>query len=197
MPYTKDAITILTQTHERLRELLANALETHAYEDVASIARIADNISRLLNGSAGPMSSLLPNTQPVPTKAGNTKRSRARHDLPRFERDGDRLVKIAWSKKDRAEYEHRAPLSVVFVLLDAIRERKGEGAVFETPDILPLPGPHHGEEVPSYQAYLVLAWLRQEGIVIKHGRNGYILTPNTATPERIDELWKALPSARW
>jgi len=196
MPYAKDAITILTETHQRLREVLASALEAHAYEDVASIARIADHISRLLNGSAPLTSTLNANAEPVVGKAGNTPRSRTRHDLPRFERDGDRLVKIAWSKKDRAEYEHRAPLSVVVVLLDAIRERKGEGAVFETPDILPLPGPHRGKEVPSYQAYLALAWLRQEGIIIKHGRNSYILTPNTATPERIDELWKALPSAR-
>jgi hypothetical protein len=103
-------------------------------------------------------------------------------------------VKVAWSKKDRAEYEHRAPRRIVSVLLDAIRHKKGEGAVFESQDILPLMDA--GREVPSYQAYLAMAWLREEGIIAKNGRNGYILKPSTATMERIDELWRTLPSTR-
>ena len=53
---------------------------------------------------------------------GYPRRVRSRHKtLPRFERDGERIVKVSWSKRAKAEYEHRAPRDVVFSLLDAIR----------------------------------------------------------------------------
>jgi predicted lipid-binding transport protein (Tim44 family) len=203
MPYTTDATAILAIAREQLQDLLTRAVEDQAYEDVASIARLADHVSRLLNGNGNSAShhtegvaTTMANSSgydDAPSTAGATRRQRSRHKtLPRFERDGDRLVKVAWSKRDHAEYEHRAARDVVFLLLEAIRRNKGEGAVFESQDVLPLID--GGREIPSYQAYVVLAWLREEGIVKKKGRNGYILKANAAPPERIDELWKTLPS---
>jgi hypothetical protein len=111
---------------------------------------------------------------------------------PRFERDDDKLVKVAWSKRHRAEYEHRAPRGVADTLLEAIRMRKGEGVKFDAADVFPLQD-GRGKEVPSYQAYLALAWLRQEGVVAKHGRYQYSLKAASATSQRMIELWDALP----
>lgn len=209
MSYATDAEKILIHAHEELRDLLARALEDHEYHEVALIARVADRVSRLLDTGSeehalvrtggtegvgiGTDEGTPSNEEGPSSVAGRRQRSRHR-TLPRFERDGDRLVKVAWSKRDRREYEHRAPREVVFFLLDAVRRNKGEGALFESQHILPLV--ENGREIPSYQAYLVLAWLREEGIIRKKGRNGYILKPQTATAERIDELWKALPSTQ-
>ena len=103
-------------------------------------------------------------------------------------------MKIAWSKKDRSEYEHKAPRRVADLLVAAIRSRKGEGAKFQAPEVLPLVEPRTRREIPSYQSYLALAWLRHEGVVAKYGRDGYALKPTAATPEHLTELWEALPS---
>lgn len=115
-------------------------------------------------------------------------------DYPRFLRDGDRLVKAAWSKKERRPYEHRAPKAVVQRLLDAVRKRKGEGKQFEAADLLPLMT-STGEEYPSYQSYLALSWLRHVGVVTKIGREGYVLRPGAATAESVDQFWESLPIA--
>src|SRR5688572_17229092 len=113
MPFTDDAVAVLTETQERLRELLAAALQAHAYQEVASIAGYAEQVSKLLNGSGTPNRRISLHSQPVPAADAPTGKSRSRKTLPRFERDGDRLVKVAWSKKERAEYEHRAPRHIV------------------------------------------------------------------------------------
>jgi hypothetical protein len=209
MTHTSDAEAILSHAHDELRELLGRALQDHSYDDVVRIARIAEQVSRLLDRNGSATTATYSAAEGVATAAdyGTSEgaehvaavrpsgRPRSRHrTLPRFERDDDRLVKVAWSKRDRREYEHRAPREIVSFLLDAIRRNKGEGAVFESQHVLPLV--ENGREIPSYQAYLALAWLREEGIVKKKGRNGYILKPNTATSERIDELWQALPATQ-
>jgi hypothetical protein len=115
-------------------------------------------------------------------------------DYPRFLRDGDRLVKLAWSKKERRPYEHRAPKAIVQKLLDAVRKRKGEGSQFDAADVLPLMTPT-GEEYPSYQSYLALNWLRHVGVVTKIGREGYVVRPGAASAEKLEQFWESLPLA--
>jgi len=193
MTFTDDAFAILSDTQERLGRLLADAVEVKDYQQVGLIAGFAEQISKLMNGSDTRKRAVSLDNSPVAPIGTTTTRIRpGSRALPRFERDGDRLVKVAWSKKERAEYEHRAPRQIVFVLLDAIRHKKGEGAVFEAQDILPLID--DGREVPSYQAYLAMAWLRDEGVVTKNSRSGYTLNSSRATSQHIDKLWKALPA---
>jgi predicted lipid-binding transport protein (Tim44 family) len=194
-------LQILSNAQAELRSLLEQALAESRYTDVAEIAQIADSLAQL-GADSGPASSDVEPTvsasqAPAPRNASAAHTNRAgrpSRSFPRFEREGDKLVKIAWSKKDRAEYEHKAPRQVVDLLIEAIRSKKGEGAKFEAPDVLPLTERKSRKEVPSYQSYLALAWLRYEGVVAKHGRDGYSLKPTSATPERLNELWKALPS---
>ncbi len=193
------ALQILAKTEAELRQLIQQALAEGRYGDVAEIARIADAVARLVARDEAitpkdPLSSPVRNVGPSPVPSIPERRGRSSRAFPRFERDGDKLVKIAWSKKDRAEYEHKAPRQVVDVLIDAIKSRKGEGAKFEAPDVLPLREPATRKEIPSYQSYLALAWLRHEGVVIKRGRDGYSLKHTAASPERLTELWEALPS---
>lgn len=191
---------ILARAQDDLRELIAKALADGRFADVAEIARMADGVARLATDDDQPVSSDQQHPPAAPpavsrhgtiVRGGRVRPSRA---FPRFEREGDKLVKIAWSKKGRAEYEHKAPRRVADTLIAAIRSRKGEGAKFEAPDVLPLLDPKTRREIPSYQSYLALAWLRHEGVVAKYGRDGYALKPTEATPEHLTELWEALPS---
>jgi hypothetical protein len=208
MIYTSRAIEALKVAEATLRDIIGQALAAKAYRDLASVASAADALTALiseLSGSAlaktliGPSSaqesqslgtSASANRQAIPARTATV--ASRRMGYPRFLRDGDRLVKVAWSKKERRPYEHRAPQGIIQTLIDAVRKRKGEGKLFEAADVLPLVT-GSGEEYPSYQSYLALAWLRHVGIVAKKGREGYILKRGVATPQELDELWSSLP----
>lgn len=201
MPGLATALELLQRTQAELRDLIRSALADGRYNEVAEIAKIADGIARLgspegdqLDLRLAPSATAGTLSRTADALKRGSQRGRIARTFPRFERESDKLVKIAWSKKDRAEYEHKAPRQVVNLLIEAIRSRKGEGAKFEAPDVLPLKDPKTRREVPSYQSYLALAWLRHEGVIAKYGREGYSLKPTSATAEHLDELWNALPS---
>ena len=60
---------------------------------------------------------------------------------------------------------------------------------FTMEDVLPLFDADSGREVPSYQAYLVLAWLRSAGVVVQHGRQGYSLEKGTDLDAVVERQW--------
>jgi hypothetical protein len=113
-------------------------------------------------------------------------------DFPRFERDGDKLVKIGWSKRDERVYEHRAPRDIVFLVSTAISTRVKPKAVFTMEQILPV-NDGSGTEVPSYQAYLALAWLRSLGLVQRKGKEGYALANGALDNAKLQRLWSSVP----
>jgi len=198
---TADAETVLRRANEELRGLIQQALAQGRYGDVAAIARMADGVEQL--AALGQTEDVVGGEPSVPTTAGSDTQRRTispvteasrRRSFPRFEREGDRLVKIAWSKRDRAEYEHKASRRIVDLLVDVVKRRKGVGARFVPPDVFPLRDPKTKRDVPSYQAYLTLGWLCHEGVMVKHGRDGYSLKPTAATSERLEQLWDALPA---
>ena len=190
------AQAVLKGAEAQLRALILESATAGEYQEVARLASAADVLARLLKsldvdrGVDEGTSTL--EKDPSSTGQALHRRRRSPRLYPRFERDDDKLVKVAWSKRNRTEYEHRAPRGVVDTLLEAISKRKGEGTKFEATDVLPLKDGAR-REIPSYQAYLALAWLRQEGIVTKHGRDQYSLKPGSTTPQRILEIWQALP----
>jgi len=197
------ASSILSKAETELRALIEGALAEGRYGEVARLARLADGLAHLSTMETVGDTSTVPFTKvvdlspiarpPDRTALRAPRLSRSRN-FPRFEREGDKLVKIAWSKRDGAEYEHKAPRRIVDLLLASVRARKGEGARFVAPDVLPLKDARTHHEVPSYQSYLALAWLRHEGVITKYGRDGYALKPAAATAEHLSELWEALPS---
>lgn len=191
-------LDILSRADAELRSLIEELAKEGAYGDVASTARIAQAVAGLkedaINGTVAPL--VEQPTEPheaIALPKPGTSRRRGAKDYPKFGRDGDKLVKTAWSKRDRAEYEHRAPRTVVDLLLQTIVKKKGEGRKFEASEVLPIKDPATRQELPSYQSYMALAWLRAEGVVTKKGRNGYVLKSGAASPERISQLWEALP----
>lgn len=209
MTYRDRAIEALQRTESTLRGLITEAFNAKAYGELAKVAMAADAVASLLReisdtsttttggtSSADPGpdvsgkgTTTLRGTQARPALATAVRRAA----YPRFLRDGDRLVKIAWSKKERRQYEHRAPQIIIQTLLGAVRKRKGEGKLFQAAEVLPLTNAN-GEEYPSYQSYLTLSWLRQAGIITKKGRDGYVLKIGAATPEKVGRLWASLPT---
>ena len=114
-------------------------------------------------------------------------------EYPKFRADGEHLVKIGWSKSKKKEYEHRAPKRVLEELARFLGEASKKTARFSMEDVLPLGDPDDGRELPSYQVYLCLAWLRHIDLVQKHGKDGYSLHPDLNLHEHLASSWDELP----
>jgi hypothetical protein len=125
--------------------------------------------------------------------ARSRKRSSPQAAYPKFLRTGENLVKIGWSKSDKTTYEHKAPRRVVNLLVEALLRVGQGGRRFTSDDLLPLRDTKEGTEIPSYQTYLSLAWLRAEELVVQHGRQGYSLPPSVDLARATEERWQELP----
>jgi|SRR5947209_7695040 len=197
MSYTDRAVEALRGAEATLREVITQALAAKAYRELSKVASAADSVAALIGELDGGTPSLANHRVAAATQIAARPASNAtsrRNAYPRFLRDGDRLLKVAWSKKERQPYEHRAPQAVIQTFLNAVRQRKGEGKLFQAADILPLHNAN-GEEYPSYQSYLALSWLRHVAIVTKMGREGYVVKTGAASPDKINRLWASLPTA--
>ena len=69
-----------------------------------------------------------------------------------------------------------------------------DGAVFTIDALVPVHDPKDQTEVPTYQVYLTIAWLRTEGILRQHGREGYSLMVEGDPDKTVEERWTALPA---
>lgn len=94
---------------------------------------------------------------------------------PRFRRRGDHLVKVGYSRRLREEYRHKAPWATVESVSAAVANVGGGGRMFTPDQFIPVREAGAQTDIPIYQIYLALAWLRSLGLVKVHGRSGYTL----------------------
>jgi hypothetical protein len=132
---------------------------------------------------------------PRKVKASRSKKPKrakaAKGGYPHFVRDGESLVKIGWSKSEGRPYEHKAPHGVLRALVQALVRDGADGKRFTVEPLLPLTDAA-GLDIPDYQAYLALAWLRSIGLVLQHGRQGYSLPENSNLERDSVRQWNAL-----
>jgi hypothetical protein len=195
----------LRQCEARLRELMAEASAAGQYESVANLMAWAKAVAEIVDGYQSSQSEVSSRPTKTSTRSEESAfrpqapaskraaRKGTRQTYPRFKRYRDELVKIGWSKKEKKEYQHRAPWSVVEILCRRANEWQGKD--FVSDDLFPLAAVD-GTEIPSYQAYLSLAWLKHEELVLQNGRQGYHVPQGTDLLSAADERWNALPSGR-
>jgi len=120
------------------------------------------------------------------------KSKRAPSPYPKFSRSGDQLIKTSWSKKGRDEYEHKAHREALTAVVDALSRAGAEQQPVQMDQVLPISA-DEGGEMPTYQAYLALSFLRKVGVVSKNGRSGYQLTePARKASEAAQGSWERL-----
>ena len=179
------ALGILSDAEEALSTLMREALADQRYDDVATVA----GATQLLTDLVGSLGSPPPSKQPSPR---SNEKGPPSASYPRFAKDGDRLVKVGWSTKARQEYEHRTHRKVVRVFARVVRDRPEAADCFTMDDVLPLT--YAGaKEIPSYQAYLALAWLRSVEAIRKDGRDGYRADLPKLSDQSLNGLWESLP----
>jgi hypothetical protein len=192
METRSQAAAIVKRAEGEIRELLLRAASEGDYEHVAVLAEWAQRLRQLTEqagtakGTTGALSGI----------NGHADKSKAKKaDYPRFHRERNELVKIGWSKKQKAEYRHKAPKAVVLLVAQALQQKGAGGERFTFEELLPFRDRGTGADVPSYQAYLALAWLRHENLIVQHGRQGYSLPANNNLMDAVEDRWKLLPKA--
>ena len=174
-------ITILNQAERSLQEVIAEAAKAADYHNVG-IARLAalemDKLSKRVKGP--PIVEKPQDSQPSQLGtfvAGNRltgKRRSPKSAYPKFSVRNGTLSRIAWSKKKRGEYTHRAPKAVFDQTITAMASlfQTGNGS-FMAEHIIERVASNSPEHVPSYQVYLVINLLSDSGCIQKVGREGY------------------------
>jgi hypothetical protein len=206
-----EAIGVLAECEKNLRRLVAEAVTEGDYTSVVRItdlakaiaalgaegrddrARVADSSSEFAKTAAAATHGAMPGAN---GRSGRGRRGRGSDEYPKFFRRGDELLKVGWSKKDRKEYNHRAPRQAIDAVAVAVRLAGAKGKLFNGDALLPLKDPSSGAAVPDYQAYVALAWLKHLGVVEQRGRRaGYTLVPSKQIDSTITAAWPDL--AQW
>ncbi len=193
-----------------MRTLIEDSLKNSGYEEVAFVAQLAEAVSTLQkrefyvlgHGIAGntvqkgekkhDLSEVKASADGINSKLRKVKRGRS-FAYPRFERDDERLIKVGWSKKNKTEYEHKVPRAVAETIFNRLIMKRGQSKKFEVDELLPVTT-KEGEEIPAYQVYATIAWLRNSAAVEKRGRDGYVFLARTADMNAFLALWQELPA---
>lgn len=201
---TISAVRLLESCEKNLRELVSKAAARGDYAAVIRItswAKVVRDLAEDAKGEPGAdsdysnrASSQGSAVQPKSSGSSAKLRSPKPPGYPKFYRNGDELIKLGWSKRDRAEYQHKASPGVLTSLVSKLSAIGASGRIFSAENIMPLTN-SEGSQVPDYQAYLCLAWLRTEGLVQQHGRQGYTLANGENMSAAVNARRQALP--RW
>jgi hypothetical protein len=211
-----EASRVFSTAEKSLRELMQKAISDAEYRDLPALAKMAEQLASLAaraSQESGHAPEPAPSAAPVaprrrkppsasapppPRKRKARPLARVRSSksgYPKFRRTDDTLVKAGWSKMAKKEYEHRAPRTAVEAVMKSVSGAGAKGAVFTVDALNPVHDPNDQSEVPTYQVYLAIAWLRTEGILRQHGREGYSLLVSGNPEKTVEERWTALPLA--
>ena len=197
MDITKNAVEVLVDAENRLRKLMADAASAGNYDAIQPIAEWAKVVGALTAEHQKKDTARTP--KPLEGKTNRPDVVAQRQDniegesYPRFARRGDQLVKTGWSRRENKEYEHSAPQRVVESLALSIARRSRNGRVFSAKHLFPIKDPQDQSDVPTYQSYVALAWLRRSGFLKQHGRRGYSLRKSVQLTSAVADAWLRLP----
>lgn len=197
MPPLDRAFHLLQETEAKLRGLVCEAATSGDYASVVQIASWARLLSELLNRkSPERVSSAVPVSKSSRIGAKGPKQvslsKRGQRSYPLFFRQGDHVIRIAWSKRERKEYRHKAAYAILKVLAKSMAERGADGRVFATEQFLPVRDAQDSE-VPNYQAYVGISLFKQAGLIDQHGRQGYSIPRLAEFKDAVEAVWKKIP----
>ncbi|MCC6125052.1 MAG: hypothetical protein IT426_08830 [Pirellulales bacterium] len=208
MDIIQETLDVLATAEKTLASLASEAAAASQYDDATYIIGLAREISQLADKATEDLTHATKSSD-VAITVTNAKSSAAtlavaanlparrkprKGEYPKFIREGDTLVKIGWSPSDKATYEHKSPKKVLALLGTTLSKNGANGKRFTMERVLPLTNPSDGSNVPDYQVYLCLAWLRTLDILIQHGRQGYSLKTKEQLNALIEQHWSNLTS---
>lgn len=180
-----EASQVLARCEADLRVLVTAAADCGDYDAVLRITSWAKQIASMSRS----VQVVVPAEK---TATKKLKKAVVRPTYPRFLRRGDALVKIGWSKREKNEYEHKAPRQTVLLLARVIADIGMDGRIFQIDALTPLIDPKDGTQIPNYQIYLIIAWWRSAGLLDQHGRQGYSIPNANQLLQAVESAWTKL-----
>ena len=191
----------LTDCENCVQRLIAEAARESDYGAVAGLSAIAQRIADLRDqvraadwvlAASGPLprqSASSPGKTRPPKKR---RRASGKRGYPKFVRRGDSLVKIGWSKRKKAEYEHKAPWATAEQVIAFMAGAGAGGRLFTGDELIDRSLQEADQDIPTYQCYIVLAWLVDSCLVVKHGRKGYTVPDTTVLHDEAMKHWEKM-----
>ena len=179
-----DPAAALTSAEGALRKLIVNYAERGEYAKAAEAAQVADRLLAVISGLASDVSPSAVSTavSPEPTQT----------KYPHFVKEGERLVKVGWSKANNQRYEHKAGFAVVRIVANEIGRAAQRSKRINFTELPPL---RLGKsDIPSYQTYLCLAWLNSAKLLRKVGRDTYVIDNPESFNAAVIDAWDRLPN---
>ena len=184
---------ILTKCESDLREVIVEAAQEGDYRSVDTARAAAVNVHDLRTRIANPFSKLESKSanQASDRKKKSASRKGIKSKYPKFEVKNDTLIRIAWSKKQRREYTHKAPRFVFNETVKAMAALAQSGAgPFMAEQIIEQVNNMESEAVPSYQVYIMIGLLRKTKCIKQVGREGYSIPTDIRT--KAEKEWEGM-----
>ncbi len=183
----KKLATVLATAEAGVLEVIAAAAASGDYAAIDRARAIAEKLRDVSRGmSAGTKVAGVPSPVHMRTPRKKRKATPKKGEYPRFNVVDGSLFKIGWSKKKGDQYIHRVPISTVKNISGALEQLSASVGPVSTEKILESVFLKDAGDPPSYQVYIVLAFLKERGIIASTGREGFRLSTNIAS--RTNEL---------
>jgi len=165
---------VLADAETAVLKVLAEAAASRDYVAIDRARVIAEKLRAIREGVDRKLG--VADLSASPSRQTKTKRkkranTRKKSDYPKYELKSGSLFKFGWSKKKNDEYVHRVPIAVVNLVSHVLQGFSGNTNPVTSEQIIAsdvLKG-----RVPSYQVYVVLAFLKDRGIITTAGREGF------------------------
>jgi hypothetical protein len=199
--FFKQAQAILRDAEVRLCELIPKALAERRDVEVGQLMELARLLAdaRCSPAERGPgertgaTATAAADRTPCPERKRKPKPRKKASPYPKFLREGNALLKLGWSRKSRAEYEHRAPREAVLAVTARVAQVASTTSRFTVEDLGEAHVGAGDAPISSCQVYLCIAWFRRAGLVVQHGRRGYSLPTAAAQfPAKVKAAWAEL-----
>ena len=186
----------LEQAERDLLGIVSEAAKTADYAAIDTARTVASALRRLREelraDEARPIET--PPLRKVGAKSNGRERTRqrpakAKAGYPKFYVRDDSLIKEGWSKKSNRAYTHRVPADAYRRAIAALQQAGGNDERPLTTDVLRDDSNlDAGNSLPTYQFYVVLAFLKANGVIRQVGRKGYVIPGDLE--ENAIEIWK-------
>ncbi len=166
---------ILADAEAAALQVLAEAAASGNYAAIDRAKAIAEQLKALGAGVDRKSDVAASPPRPRNKKGKRRKKTPKKGEYPRFKIEGGSLFKIGWSKKKADQYVHRVPLSKVKQIGKALDGLSGGSDPVTAEQILESDFLKEEGSPPSYQIYIVLAFLKDRGVITSVGREGFLL----------------------
>ncbi len=183
----KKLAMVLATAEAGVLEVIAAAAASGDYATIDRARAIAERLRDISRDtSAGTKVAVAPSPVYMRTQRKTRKKTPKKGEYPRFNVADGSLFKVGWSKKKGDQYVHRVPISTVKNISGALEQLSAAQGPVSTEQILESNFLKDAGNPPSYQVYVVLAFLKERGIIASTGREGFRLSSNIAS--RTNEL---------